>query len=178
MDRPRNGSVPTVSGAETRGRHSAPWFCVCTKPNQTRIAAAELQAAGFPTFFPVYQPRRGPATPMFGRYGFAQPNSDGQWVGMLYKRGVAAVIRNPLGVPKAVPSDTMDELFSRCLSNVVHEPEPALPSVGSPIRIVDGSLAGFCGIFARATHDRVYALVELLGRRMEIGFSRGQVEAA
>ena len=161
------------------GRHSAPWHVVWTKPGQEHIADRELRAAGFPTFFPLYGARRAEYVPMFPRYGFAQPNVDEQWVGMLYTPGVSGLIRSPLGVPKTVPPRYMAELFAQCAPNgVIYAPGPRLPAKGEAVRVLDGPLAGFTGLCARTSEERVWLLLTLLGRQQEVAFKHNAVEAA
>lgn len=174
-----NGQLPNTSGLWTCGRHNTPWHVIWTKPGQEHIADRELRAAGFPTFFPLYGARRAAYVPMFRRYGFAQPNRDDQWVGMLYARGVAAVLRTPYGVPQVVPQRNMDELFAQCSPNgVIFEPEPRRAQKGDPVRVLEGPLAGFTGICARTSAERVWLLLTLLGRSQEVSFTHHAVEAA
>jgi transcriptional antiterminator RfaH len=172
--------LPPISpGGWSCGRLNAPWHCVWTKPRQEHIAARELEAAGFPVFFPLYGARRAEYVPMFRRYGFAQPNEDGQWVMMLHTRGVANLIRNPLGTPKIVPQRAINDLFAQCSPNgVIYEPDPRLPRKGEAVRVLEGPLTGFSGICARTSTERVWLLLTLLGRQTEVGFTHKAVEAA
>lgn len=179
MRQTMNGTLPGALGFVPSGRHTAPWHVIWTKPGQAHVADRELRAAGFPTFFPLYGARRAAYVPMFGRYGFAQPNDDDQWVGMLYARGVAEVLRNGIGIPKTVPQRDMDELFAQCAPNgVIFEPEPERAQKGDTVRVMDGPLAGFTGICARSSEERVWLLLTLLGRSQEVPFTHSAVEAA
>ena len=177
----RQGSATHGWDAESCGRmEDRPWFCVWTKPNQERLANHELRAFGFPTYLPLHVPERsrsGLIELLFPRYLFAQPNDDGQWVKMLFQRGVANVLRNPMGRPKVVPTDIVDQFLSQCAPNgIIYPPEPEMLHVKQPGRVTMGPFAEFTGICSRAAKDRVWLLLSVMGRQTEIGFARNAVE--
>jgi transcription antitermination factor NusG len=168
---------------EACGRYPLPWHCVWTKPNQERLADNELRIAGFPTYLPLHMhikaDRSGSIQPLFPRYMFAQPTEDGQWVKMLFQRGIAGVLRNSHGTPKTVPSEAVEALLSQCAPNrVIYPPEPRTLLAARPGRITTGPFAEFTGICSRTTSDRVWLLLNMLGSEREVGFARNAVEAA
>lgn len=174
-----NERLPNFEGNFSCGRLDTPWYVVLSKLGMQHVADRELRAGGFPTFFPVYGARRAAYVPMFGRYGFAQPNDEGQWVGMLHTRGIAGVIRNPYGTPKSVPPNDMAVLFAQCAPNgVIFEPAAKRPQKGESVKVLEGPLAGFTGICARTSEERIWLLLNLLGRSQEVGFRPQAVEIA
>jgi transcription antitermination factor NusG len=174
-----NGRLPTDSGNFLCGRHGASWHVVWTKPGQQHVADRELRAAGFPTFFPLYGARRAAYVPMFGRYGFVQPNDDGQWVGMLHTRGGAGVIRSPHGTPKIVPERNMAELFAQCAPNgVIFEPAPKRLVEGEVGKILEGPFVGFMAICKWTSAERVGMLLTIMGRETTFEYKHEAVEAA
>lgn len=188
---PDNGPRCTDTRYEPCGRRiGAPWYVVWTKPNLERQAEHSLRLDGFPTFFPYHEvdvekrdgARRQPRTrlePLFRRYGFAQPNDIDQWVKMLYARGVAGVLRNPLGAPKVVPAHFIDALLKRCAANgVIYLPDAEPISEGQKTKVIDGAFTEIEGICSRAADERVWVLLTFLGCQREVEFKREQVEAA
>jgi transcription antitermination factor NusG len=170
----------TDTRPEACGRYPA--YCVWTKPNQERIADISLRDSGFETYLPLHVPERsrsGLIEVLFPRYMFAWPYSDGQWVKMLFQRGVAGVLRDIGGKPRAVPSQAVERLLSQCAPNrVIYPPEPKTLLAGLPGRVTEGSFAEFTGICSRTARDRVWLLMNVMGAEREVGFARNAVEAA
>lgn len=146
------------------------WHCVMAKPNETLRARDSLEKAGFPTFLPLHSPNR----PLFGRYFFATPNIDGQWVAMLYQRGVSAVLRDGIGQPRPVPSSVMAYLVARCDADGVLIPHHIQP--GDEVRVPFGAWIDHFGICSRTEQNRVWLLMDMLGGRVEVPFDRRTLE--
>lgn len=179
-----NGPTPSASEFVPCGRRmDAPWFCVWTKPAQERRAEHALRTAGFPTFFPTRFVKRAKSDlrmrleMLFPRYGFIQPNSDGQWVPALYEPGVAEIIRSPNGRPLSLPPGEIEKLFAQCARDgVIYPPEPREVARSDHVRVEDGPFHGFSGICQRTSRDRVWIMLSLFGRQSEVPFTRAQVE--
>lgn len=174
-----NGAASIFSDSETCGRMEPPWHCVWTKPGQEYLADHSLRSDGFPTYLPLHSTKKA-IEPLFPRYMFAMPDENGQWVRMLYLRGVAGILRKPGGMPLVVPARDVNDLLAQCAPNrVIYPPEPKVIKAGdAAVRALQGPLAGFTGICTKTTRDRVWLLLELLGRPTEVGFERTAVEAA
>lgn len=182
---PDGGSVNGTRHAECyapRGRHTdAPWFCVWTKPQQERVALQMLQEEGFPAYLPLHSVilanRSRRVDCIFPRYLFVQATPDGQWVRMLHTRGVSGLIRRMDGTPSVVPRRELDTLLSQCAPNgVIYPPEPRSLQPDETGRVTSGPMADFSGVCRRATQDRVWLLLTIMGRPTEIGFPRSSVE--
>lgn len=166
---------------EPCGRYS--WFCVYTKPRAEKSVADALRDARFPVWLPRYQPIRtgriARVEPLFPRYLFAQPRDTGEWVPALYTRGVASILRTPMGQPKAVPAAVIFNLRARAdPDGVIRPPAPRTLSAGDRARVAGGALIDYAGICTRSARDRVWLLLNIMGRPTEVGFPRQQVEAA
>lgn len=184
QDAPISGREPINSGFQPCGRRfEAPWFCVWTKPQQEHLAEHSLRSSDFPTFFPEHcvtlANRQKRIEPLFRRYGFMQPNLDGQWIGALYAPGVSAIVRDPLGVPRRVPATAIERLIAQCAPNgVIYPDEPAAFAKDAALRITKGPFVEMVGICKRSAKDRVWLLMEIMGRATEVGFTRDALEAA
>lgn len=169
-------------GPRPCGSHSdAPWLCVYTKPNAEREALQHLRQQSFPTYLPLHvdpADRQKRITPVFPRYLFAQPFA-GSWSAMVNTRGVSAVLRRPNGSAQVVPHSAVDLLLAQCAPNLVIYPaeQPEFHE-NDPLRITVGPFAELTGIFRRSTKDRVWLLLEILGRPTEIAVARNQLEPA
>ena len=176
------GPLRTDSRFEPCGRRiDAPWFCVWTKPNQEHLAENSLRSDGYPTFFPLFvEPtdRTRHIQHLFPRYGFVQPNEAGQWVGALYARGVSSIIRTVMGQPRRVPDPVIDRLFSQCHPNgCIYPPEAPQIERNTRVRIQTGPFADLTGVCSRTKAERVWILMEIMGREKEIEFPRATLEA-
>lgn len=173
-----NERLPKIPGNFSCGRLDTPWYVVLSKPGMQHVADRELRVGGFPTFFPVYGARRAAYVPMFGRYGFAQPNDEGQWVGMLHTFGVAGVLRHlPLGPPKVVPAGVMTALFKQCSPNgVIFETAPKRLIKGQVGKIMEGPFAGFTAICQWTSEERIGMLLSIMGQRQTLKFKHAAVE--
>lgn len=179
-----SGCEPTNSGFQPCGRRpDAPWFCVWTKPQQEARAEHSLRTFAFPTFFPGHcvtlANRQKRIEPLFRRYGFMQPDQDGQWVGALYAPGVSTIVRDPFGIPCRVPHQAMDRLFAQCSpTGVIYPDDPPEFAENDALRITKGPFAEMVGICKRSAKDRIWLLMEIMGRSTEVGFSRDGLEPA
>ena len=168
---PRAGYVPCGS------REGAPWFCLKAKPSQEPIAISELRNQDFPAFLPLKAGAKGIES-LFPGYLFSQPLENGHWAPMRYTRGVADILMSGPSRPAVVPAGAMLELFRRLSDDGILWPEPSRQvNEGTRFQVEEGPFAGFIASCTRASHDRVYALLTVMGRATEVPFPRNTVKA-
>jgi len=174
-----SGFVPCGS------RNGVPWFCLITKPGEHTRALVNLRQQGFTAWLPEHEVvlanRQRRIEPLFGRYGFVQfdPSADA-WGPILHTRGVAGLLKRPTGAPAQVPQTAIDVLLSQTAPNGVIYQTADLDAIreGSNCRLVAGPMAGLMGICKRRTQERVWLLMEIMGRQTEVEVKRPAVELA
>lgn len=159
-------------------RADAPWFCLRSKPAQEPIAISELRNQGFPAFFPLRATGRG-IEGLFPGYLFAQTLPEGVWAPMRYTRGVADILMSGPSRPSPVPAAAMSLLFRRLSADGVLWPEPSRQiEEGTRFRVdPDHPFAGFVTACTRTAQDRVFALLNVMGREKEVSFPRNVVQS-
>lgn len=146
------------------------WFVSTTKPSQEARAAIELTKQDFRVFLPIHTMR-----PMFPGYIFVQFDRDvDNWGVIKSTRGCVDLLKNGF-VPANVRDDVMEAIMSYRPPVEVPETE-AVFTMGQPVKIVDGPCAGLQGLFVADKKSRVMALLEIMGKRVEI--PRRSVRAA
>lgn len=161
-------------------RDTSPWYCIVTNPREETRALQHLRNQEFAAYLPLWVPpgRDTRIEPLFPGYLFAQPDTDGCWRTMRSTRGVAAVLLSSDGWPQTVPPQVITALLAQCAPNlVIYPPEPDQLQVNHIARVTHGPMAAFTGICTRATPDRVWLLLEVMRRPIEVGFAREAVEA-
>jgi transcriptional antiterminator RfaH len=158
---------------------SKKWYLVYSKPRQEGVASENLERQGFETYLPrIRQPRRRVnrrvlvVEPMFPRYLFIYLDAHhDNWAPIRSTLGVSAVVRfGPYPTP--VPNDLVDALRAREDEEGIQDLPPPELKHGEPLRIAEGAMAGYEGIFlARSGKDRVLVLLDIMGRqaRVEVG---------
>ena len=148
------------------------WYTLYTKPRKEYTVRDLLQGRGIENYLPALKPpgrRRGACRekPFFPRYLFARldleviPLSSINW-----SQGMTGVVAFG-GQPAVVPDDVIHWLRAR-LAQVngedYHDGLPLLPD--TPVRLIDGPLAGMVALFDRRLSgaDRARVLIQLLGR--------------
>ena len=143
------------------------WFALHTKPAMESIAAQTVSSLGLETFLPVARStcmRRGrPAEfirPLFPGYCFARFDADAYLHAVRYSRGVLRVVGTP---DRAWPIDEaiIREIQARLDEN--GQVELSSPSLrrGDPVRVCDGPLAGWTGIFDGELDDHLRVVIFL-----------------
>jgi len=146
------------------------WFVVISKPSQEARAALELTKQDFPVFLPILNEK-----PMFPRYLFvAFDVARSPWGVIKNTRGCVDLIRNGFN-PSPVPAGVMETLMAY---RPLPEPEQDENQFtkGQAVKIVEGPLAGIAGLFVADKNRRVSCLLEILGKRVEVG--RDSIRAA
>jgi transcriptional antiterminator RfaH len=148
------------------------WYLVYAKPRQEVVAQTNLARQGYETYLPLVhrvrkqRGRRVPTIgPMFPRYLFIQLDTrTDNWGPIRSTLGVISLVR--FGQKAAqVPDDLVAKLRQREDAHGVQ----VLPSEeyqrGAPVRITEGSFAGYEGVFlAKSGRDRVVLLLDILGK--------------
>lgn len=162
------------------------WHCVFTLPSKEAAADRAMQRAGFETYFPqfqmVWRDRQKFIRPLFPRYTFVRfdaatdpyklviRDSMGQEVGKLM---VEPTTRKPYTISDAIVETLLAQAGP---DGVIYPPQPRQLQRGDTGRVKDGALEAFTGICSRTSRDRVWLLLEIMGRRSEVQFDRDAVE--
>lgn len=138
------------------------WHVVISKPSQEARAAIELAKQDFRVFLPILETK-----PMFPRYLFAQFDRDiDNWGVIKSTRGCIDLLKNGF-IPANVPEKVMGAIMS-------YKPpaEPAEAEVtfvqGQVVKIAEGPCSGLLGIFQSDAKGRTMALLEIMGKRVEL----------
>lgn len=161
----------------------APWYCVYTKPGFERATEHRIRAQGHAAWWPMEQARlanrqtvlRG----IFPRYLFAQAY-DRQVVRTLGGEEIARVMIVPTTrLPAIVPLLAMQTLWAQAAPNgVIYPPAPADPRPADPLRVVKGPFNDMVGICQRTLRNRIWLLIDVMKRPVEISVTLDMVEAA
>lgn len=155
-----------------------PWYVVYAKPHQEKLAQENLERQDFQTLLPtikvvklVRQKWQEKFEPMFPRYIFFQPTRAQQ---SLHS------VRSTLGVHRLVRfGDTPASLTPASMENLLlmietHNGEdytqltPLQP--GKEVEVHHGAFVGQRGLVSAVSAERVWVLLEILGKRQEIAF--------
>ena len=137
------------------------WHVVNSKPQQEFRAAVELTKQNFHVFLPILHQK-----PMFPRYLFVEFDREvDQWGSIKSTRGCMDLLRNGF-LPANVPSNVMAAIMTYTPKD---ESSPELTfAPGQKVIVQSGPLAGLEGLFVSDRHKRVYALLEIMGKSVEV----------
>ncbi len=162
------------------------WFLVYTKPRQEQTAEHQLSRQGYPVYLPMTQrsrkrgSRRVPVIePLFPRYLFIHLDATrDDWGPIRSTVGVSALVR--FGKEAAsVPDALIDVLRARESASGLHDWAETEFRPGQPVRVVEGVLLGYEGIFVAANgRQRVVVLLDILGRTVRARVEAGQLSSA
>ena len=148
------------------------WYLVYAKPRQETVAQANLARQGYEVYFPLMRQarkRRGRRVtalgPMFPRYLFIHlDRQSDNWGPIRSTLGVVSLVR--FGQHAAqVPDDLVAALRRREDEQGVQVLPTEEYRRGSRVRITEGSLAGYEGVFlAKSGRDRAVLLLDILGK--------------
>ncbi len=160
------------------------WYLVYSKPRQERVARENLERQGFETCLPLIRQRRrhrgryvGTVEPMFPRYLFVRFDAErDHWGSIRSTLGVSGLVRFGTNLA-GVPDDLVVLLQSRQDPEGVQDlPAPEFRS-GAGVRIIEGPLAGYEGIFhAAGGRDRVTVLLHVCGQHTPVQLPLGHLE--
>ncbi len=161
------------------------WFVVHTQPNAELRAAAHLRRQEFGVYLPTYLKRRSHARridtvrrALFPRYLFVEMDGDARWRPILSTAGVVDLVR--VGDrPVPVPSGIIDTLRACEKSGCYDDNDAARFTPGQLVRVLAGPFADLVGrVAALADSERVYILLDLLGREVRAKIQADAVTSA
>lgn len=163
------------------------WLVVHTHPRAEEKALANLCRQGFEVYLPRHVKRRRHArktdfvrAPLFPRYLFVSLDRlYEQWRPILSTIGVCNLVRQG-DRPVTAAGGLIEELKAReRQGDFDHEAQIRKIKPGDPVRITAGPFADivgqFCGV---ATEQRVYVLLDLLGRVVKAQLPNRAVDPA
>lgn len=152
------------------------WYLVYTKPRQEFIAQENLQRQGFMTYLPCIKRAKKRAgrriksiEAFFPRYLFISLNKvTDDWSLIRSTVGVANLVRFSQ-YPTVVPEAFISQLMMRENPDTgMHEEDSSIPP-GSKVRIKDGALSGYEGVFkASSGEERVIILLNVMGNESKV----------
>ena len=167
---------------------SSHWFAIRTKPRQEVLACNQLENQGFEVYLPLvntrivharkisWQPRS-----FFSGYLFARLSREQQrWTTIRSTVGVLAPVRFGDFYPP-VPDSVIEMLRSQHDDQgyiCVHS-NPASPfQPGDAVRMLDGSLKGFEGVFVEMRGaDRALILLDWMQKKMRMETKTGNLSS-
>lgn len=161
------------------------WYLVYAKPRQEQVARENLERQGYETYLPLIRKltrRAGRRVvsigPMFPRYLFIRLDEHtDNWGPIRSTLGVASLVRFGQ-LPARVPEGLVAALRSR-EDEQGFQPSPASDELrpGARVRVLEGSLAGYEGVFvARNGRERVVLLLEIMGKTARTALDAVSVE--
>lgn len=163
------------------------WYAAYTRPNGEAKALDHLARQGYSVYLPRYRrwvrharQRRLVSRPLFPRYVFvgldrlAQP-----WRPIRSTVGVLGLVSSG-DEPVAVPSAIVDALRRREEEGGFDVLSPARSvRPGDAVRVIDGPFQDLVGrLLGVADHERVFVLLDVLGRSVRASVAALAVEAA
>lgn len=166
--------------------HDKRWYLVYAKPRQEELAKKNLDRQGYETYLPLIRQMRrrlgrrmAVTAPMFPRYLFLHLDRHADnWSPIRSTVGVVSIVR--FGhEPAEVPENLIVQLKARDDPHGVQVLPLDEYQQGGRVRIVEGSLTGYEGIFvARSGRDRVVVLLEIMGQYARTTVDPAAIEPA
>jgi transcriptional antiterminator RfaH len=160
------------------------WYLVFSKPRQERIALVNLQRQGYQSYLPLIRSRRKRygryrhvIEPMFPRYLFIHlSDRTDNWGPIRSTIGVVNLVRFG-DCAGRVPDGLVTALKARESEKGYFEPELPQLDVGDSVRICEGPMSGYEGIFhCRTGRQRVILLLEIAGRVAKVQIDPDHIE--
>lgn len=141
------------------------WAVAQTEPLRERLAAEELQQAGFVAYLPRIRFRhrhRWRITPLFPSYVFLQISD--QWWAARWCRGVLRLLGPDDSPPSQLPEHVITEIRAKEKNGFVVLRKPPRLQKGQRVRIVGGRFNGQLAFFeGQNRHERIKVLMQILG---------------
>lgn len=163
------------------------WYVVQTKPRMEADAARNLERQGFDTYLPRYIRRRRHArridtvrVPLFPAYLFVAFDVDAdRWLAIRSTTGVRHLLSRG-DLPLVVPPTILQEIKGReGADGLVLVDYSRMFQRGESIRVTAGPFQDCLGLFeARSDRERVFVLMTLLGRSVQIAVPTVAIERA
>jgi transcriptional antiterminator RfaH len=161
------------------------WYLVRTKQQKETLVQYKLAEFLHSTFLPRMRTRRlrngtfvDSITPLFPCYLFARFELEQTLYKVLHTIGVAGVVCAG-STPSEVDPSIIEEISRRGKDGIIEIPQKTF-SVGERVRLTDGPLEGFAGIFEhyRSGSKRVALLLNIVGASMKVVVPASSVVAA
>lgn len=163
------------------------WYVVYTHANCESKAREHLSRQGFRTLLPTYRCWRRHARrrelverPLFPRYLFvALDVLEQRWRPILSTVGVCDLVRHG-NAPTPMPSGLAEEIGERSALGTFDRLSPVDGlGHGDIVRVIEGPFTDLIGRFAGlADNDRVFVLLDMLGRQVKTTLSHAAVSPA
>lgn len=162
------------------------WYLIYTKPREEAVAKTNLERQGYTVYLPLaYQHRRRHhrreqiVAPLFPRYLFIELTQYlDNWAPIRSTLGVSTLVR--FGMEPAVVPDALVNLLKVRVGpeGVIDLTATAGFKPGSRVRIAEGGMTGYEGIFlASSSHDRVVILLDIVGKQVRVQVDAVHLEA-
>lgn len=162
------------------------WYLIYTKPREEEVAKINLERQGYTVYLPLaYQHRRRLyrreqiIAPLFPRYLFIElAQYIDNWSPIRSTLGVSSLVRFGME-PAVVPEELVNLLKVRVgPEGVIDLTATAGFKPGSRVRIAEGGMTGYEGIFlASSSHDRVVILLDIVGKQVRVQVDAAHLEA-
>jgi transcriptional antiterminator RfaH len=159
------------------------WYLVQVKPNGFKPAQENLARQNFDVFCPVIEKnQRGKKKfqsqlcPLFPSYLFVSFDPEApKWRTINSTYGVSRLVSFNASEPSSVPTLLMSELMARCDSKGLLLPSSKL-KVGDTVKVINGPFANFVTTIEAITPDeRLWVLLDIMGRKARVGMSRNDL---
>ena len=167
-------------------RDTVAWYVLRTKPRKENQAYNYLSCRGIVTYYPVIHvkpvnPRSSTVRPYFPGYLFILTSlEDVAWSTLQWLPGAVGVVEFG-GIPATVPDSFIHELKCRIeAAQRIDRFTTVDFQQGDVVRIVDGPLAGYQGIFDSSLSgcERVRILLQCLGHLNKVEINPRVIEKA
>ncbi len=151
------------------------WYVIYSKANQEKLAEEQLARQGYTTYLPLVRDDKhknkrqySAIIPLFPRYFFIHLDAiNDNWVPIRSTIGVSNMVRFG-GKHAEVTDELVEEIRNQETEEGVHEIKSQF-NHGDKVRIISGPLSDLEGIFiASRSKDRVFLLMQLLGKQMRV----------
>ena len=161
------------------------WYLIYSKPRREKVANANFERQGFRTYLPlVRRPRHRMGRrvmgiePLFPRYLFIHLDTiTDNWAPIRSTLGVTNLVR--FGEePAVVPEGLVELLMARDDASGIQELPLEEFRKGSRVRISEGLMMGYEGIFlAKTSYERVQILLDIVGTQARVSLNMSHLEA-
>lgn len=161
------------------------WYIIQFKPNAHRLVEKNLQRQGFETFLPMQEITRRKSSrfvaylrPLFPGYMFVCVDEySSHWRKINSTMGVSRLVSFNC-TPKAIPLQFISSLMLRCDAEGKLLPAKTLNS-GDNVEVLTGPFENFVATVETIDEQqRVWILMEFMGRTTRMHISPGQVQRA
>lgn len=154
------------------------WIVARTKPQRETYAEDNIKRQGYePLLLRCVDEDTGRTGVLFPGYIFVFAPERWQWLRSTY--GVLDVVLGTGGLPARMPDAELHELQARANSQGLVPVRPSGKFVeGQRVRFTDGPFWGRVGLYQETAANRVFILLELLGRTVRVGVPGRVVEVA